>query len=59
MNQAINDSRKLMLKRYAVMIEATIVMRRSFCANPKMRAACTPFPGSPRILAYGQGISIF
>ena len=51
MNQAANDTRKLMLKRYAVIIDAAIVMRVSFSANPKIRAACIPFPGSPRALA--------
>ena len=47
----MNDTRKLMLKRYAVIIDAIIVMIRSFRANPKIRAACTPFPGSPNAFA--------
>ena len=52
----MNDTIKLVLKRNAVIIDAIIVMIRSFCAKPKIRAACTPFPGSPKAFAYGQGI---
>ena len=40
-----------MLKRYAVIIEAAIVINRSFCEMPNIRAACTPFPGSPKAFA--------
>jgi len=40
------------------MADATTVMRISFCARPKIRWAWTPFPGSPRALAKGHGISI-
>ena len=40
-----------MLKRYAVIIDAAMVMRVSLSAKPNMRAACIPFPGSPRALA--------
>ena len=51
MNQAANDTRKLMLNRYAVIIAADIVMSVSLSANPNIRAACTPFPGSPKAFA--------
>ena len=52
----INEAKKDMLKRYAVIMATAIVINRSFCEMPNIRAACTPFPGSPNALAYGQGI---
>jgi hypothetical protein len=58
MNQAANDTRKLMLKRYAVIIDTAIVMRVSFSANPNIRAACIPFPGSPKAFACGHIYSL-
>jgi len=40
-----------------VIMATAIVMSVSLSARPNIRGACTPFPGSPKALAYGQGIS--
>ena len=37
---------------------AAIVISTSLIARPKKRAACTPWPGIPRIYLYGQDILI-
>ena len=56
MNQAANDWKKVILNIYAVIKAAIIVMIKSLRARPKILAACTPLPGSPKAFAYGQGM---